>query len=88
MPHRLAAFRQLWGRDLFINVVCLKDAKGTNPPLWHVSVNNPTDAPITAKLTRTMDPHSLAWAGKTITIEPAEQRILAHPVTKKEETKN
>jgi hypothetical protein len=71
------------GKDLFINVVCLKDAVGATPPLWHVSVNNPTDAPITAKLTKAMDLPGLDWAGETITLQPGEQRILAHPRTEK-----
>nr|MCU0871382.1 hypothetical protein [Pirellulaceae bacterium] len=64
-----------------------KDAVGTTPPLWHVSVNNPTDAPVTAKLAKTMDLPGLAWAGETITIKPGEYRVLVHPVTEKEEAK-
>jgi hypothetical protein len=75
------------GHELFINVVCLKDAVGATPPLWHVSVNNPTDAPVTAKLAKTMDLPGLAWAGETITLASGEQRILAHPVAKREEAK-
>jgi hypothetical protein len=75
------------GKDLFINVVCLKDAAGATPPLWHVSVNNPTDAPVTAKLAKTMDLPGLSWTGETITIKPGEYRILVRPVTKKEEAK-
>ena len=67
------------GKDLFINVVCLKDAVGATPPLWHVAVNNPTDAPVTTKLTKAMDLPGLDWAGETITLQPGEQRILAHP---------
>ncbi len=68
------------GEELFINVVCLKDAAGGTPPLWHVSVNNPTDAPITATLTRTMELPGVEWAGETITLAPGEHRILVHPV--------
>jgi hypothetical protein len=68
------------GKDLFIEVVCLKDAEGTTPPLWHVSVNNPTDAPVTAKLSRTVDLPGLAWDGETVTLQPGEYRVLAHPV--------
>ena len=40
-----------------------------------------TDAPITAKLTKAMDLPGLDWAGETITLQPGEQRILAHPKT-------
>ena len=69
------------GKELFINVVCLKDAVGATPPLWHVAVNNPTDAPVTTKLAKTMDLPGLDWAGETITLQPGEQRILAHPKT-------
>jgi hypothetical protein len=75
------------GQELFIEVVCLRDAEGANPPLWHVSVNSPTDQLVTAKLTRTMDLPGLSWTGETITVKPGEYRMLGHPITKKEETK-
>ncbi len=67
------------GKDFFIEVVCLKDAEGQNPPLWHVSVNNPTDARVTASLTRAMDLPGLDWTSESITLSPGEQRILLHP---------
>ncbi|MEI6424494.1 MAG: hypothetical protein WCP55_19915, partial [Lentisphaerota bacterium] len=31
------------GKDLFTEVVSLKDSEAQTPPLWHVSVNNPTN---------------------------------------------
>jgi hypothetical protein len=75
------------GRELFINVVCLKDAEGQAPPLWHVAVNNPTDAPVTTKLSKTMDLPGLAWAGETITLEPGAQQLIVHPITTREEAR-
>jgi hypothetical protein len=38
------------GRELFIQVTCLKDAQADQPPRWHVSVHNPTDRAIPARL--------------------------------------
>ncbi len=67
------------GRELFINIVCLKDAEEGQPPLWHVSVNNPTDAPITTTLTRSMDLPGLDWTEQTTTLQSGEHRILLHP---------
>ena len=71
--------RPIAGKKLFIEVVCLKDAEGQTPPLWHVSVNNPTEQPVTAKLSRTMELPGLAWAGETIAPQPGAYRVLAHP---------
>ncbi len=68
------------GKELFIEVVCLKDAEGPNPPLWHVSVNNPTDQPVTAKFSKTMELPGLDFADRELTLQPGEYRILAHPV--------
>ncbi len=68
------------GSELFIEVVCLSDAEGQAPPLWHVSVNNPTDKPVTTSLTRTMALPGLDWSGETIELKPGEGRLLVHPV--------
>jgi len=43
------------GKDLFIEVVCLEDAQGDKPRLWHVSVNNPTDKSVTTRIRKVMD---------------------------------
>jgi hypothetical protein len=66
------------GKELFIEVVCLKDAEGANPALWHVSVNNPTDQPITAKLSKTMELPGLTLADSAVTLQPGEYRVLLH----------
>jgi hypothetical protein len=44
-----------------------------------VSVNNPTDKPITAKLSKMMELPGLAWAGERVTLQPGEYRVLVHP---------
>ena len=67
------------GKDLFIEVVCLKDAEGQTPPLWHVSVNNPTDQPITAKLSQAIALPGLIFADTAIILQPGESRVLVHP---------
>lgn len=67
------------GKDIFIEVVCLKDAEGQNPPLWHVSVNNPTDKPVNAKLSKTMALPGLAWDGENVLLATGEYKILVHP---------
>ncbi len=66
------------GKELFINVVCLKDAVGQTPPLWHVSVNNPTDNPVTANLSKTMPLPGLVFADGPLVLKPGEYRILVH----------
>jgi hypothetical protein len=68
------------GRDLFIEVTCLRDAEAQTPPQWHVSVNNPTDGAVTAQLSKTMDLPGLAFADTTVTLQPGEYRVLVHPL--------
>jgi hypothetical protein len=66
------------GQDLFIEVVCLEDAQGDRPPLWHVSVNNPLDRPVTAKLRQVMALPGLDLTTTEIALQPGEYRALVH----------
>ena len=60
------------GQDLFIGVVHLRD----KPSQWHVSVNNPTDKPITSTLHKAMDVPGLVFSGAAVTMQPGEYRVL------------
>lgn len=66
------------GRELFIQVTRLNDGLDGKPPVWHVSVNNPTDRPVTVTLTRAMNLAGLDFAGATLTLAPGEYRVV-HP---------
>jgi hypothetical protein len=66
------------GKDLFIEVVCLKDAQDGNPPQWHVSVNNPTDASITTTLTQAIALPGLTLAAGPITIPAGGYELVVH----------
>jgi hypothetical protein len=61
------------GKDLFIQVTRLNDDP---TPAWHLSVNNPTDQPITTTLQRTMDLPGLDFTQETVTLAPGEYRVL------------
>ncbi|HAI11791.1 MAG TPA: hypothetical protein DCM28_08800 [Phycisphaerales bacterium] len=69
------------GQDLFINVVCLKDAQGSELPCWHVSINNPTDLPITTLISQTMTLPGLNWTDTTLTIAAGQSITLVHTAT-------
>jgi hypothetical protein len=64
------------GAELFIQVTRVNDGLDGKAPAWHLSVNNPTDRPVTATLTRTMALTGLEFAGETITLQPGEYRVL------------
>jgi len=67
------------GKDLFIQATRLNDGIDGKPPLWHVSVNNPTDRPVTCTLKRAMELPGLDFAEGTITLKPGEYRVLSSP---------
>jgi hypothetical protein len=60
------------GRDLFIQTTHI----GENPQRWHVSVNNPTDKPITSRLRQAMPLPGLAFGKRTVRLAPGEYRVL------------
>jgi hypothetical protein len=60
------------GADLFIQVTKICD----KPERWHVSVNNPTDKPVTVTLHQTMDLPGLTFADRQVTLEAGEYRVL------------
>lgn len=62
------------GRDLFIQVTRLTE----QPPRWHISVNNPTDQPITTVLRQTMDVPGLQFEPRTVTLRAGEYQVLQH----------
>jgi hypothetical protein len=64
------------GKDLFIQVTRINDGLNGQPPAWHVSVNNPTDQPVTTTLTRAMDVPGLDFPTTTVTLAPGEYRVL------------
>ncbi|HEY3397624.1 MAG TPA: hypothetical protein VGM19_08200 [Armatimonadota bacterium] len=65
------------GRDLFIQVSRVNDGDAQTPPAWHVSVNNPTDKPVTTTLKRAMDLAGLTLVSETMTLAPGEYRVLS-----------
>ena len=67
------------GKDLFIQVTRINDGLESKPPAWHVSVNNPTDQPVTTTLTRAMDVPGLDFTHETVTLAPGECRVLGKP---------
>ena len=64
------------GKDLFIQVTRINDGDDKTPPAWHVSVNNPTDHPVTTTLQRAMDLAGLDFSAQTVTLAPGEYRVL------------
>lgn len=60
------------GRELFIQVTRLYE----DPDQWHVSVNNPTDKPVTTTLRKAMDLPGLVFPGIKITLKPGEYRVI------------
>lgn len=73
------------GKDLFIQATRINDGEGGKPPLWHVSVNNPLDRPVTAVVRQAMVVPGLEIPELTLTLQPGEYRVLApvEPETKK-----
>ncbi len=65
------------GKDLFIQVTRLNDGLDGRPPAWHLSVNNPTDRPLTSTLRKVMDLPGLRFVQEKITIGPGEYRVLS-----------
>ncbi len=61
------------GKDVAINVIHLFD----DPHQWHVSVNNLTDKPVTARFKQAMDLPCLDFEEREITLAPGEYRVLA-----------
>ncbi len=68
------------GRDLFLQVTALTGpfGKSGQDAFWHVSVNNPTDTPVTATLRQRMALPGLSFPETTLTLQPGEYRLLAH----------
>ena len=66
------------GHDLKIQVTALQSPRDGKPGSWHVSVNNPTDQPITSVLQRQIDLPGLRFQTSQITLKPGEYRILEH----------
>ena len=66
------------GKDLKIQVTALESPRDGKEGSWHVSVNNPTDRPVTAELYRRIDLPGLKLAKTRITLRPGEYRILEH----------
>ena len=66
------------GKDLKIQVTALESPRDGKEGSWHISVNNPTDHPITAQLSRRIDLPGLKWEKTRITLRPGEYRILEH----------
>ncbi len=60
------------GKDLFIGVMHLRD----KPAQWCVSVNNPTDQPITSLLHQAMDLPGFIFPDTKITLQPGEYRVV------------
>jgi len=60
------------GKELFLQVTKV----GQQPDRWHVSVNNPTDRPITTTLKQAMDLPGLGLSETTITLQPGEYVVL------------
>ena len=58
------------GKDLFLQVTRLNDGLEGKPPAWHISVNNPTDKPITTTLKRAMEVPGLEFKEETVTVAP------------------
>jgi hypothetical protein len=60
------------GQELFIQVTNV----GDTPDKWHLSVNNPTDKPITTRLQQAMQLPGLAFPERRITLQPGEYKVL------------
>ncbi len=83
------------GQDLFIGVMHLYDAAAhqpttaihplgnavVQPPQWQVSVNNPTDQPVTCTLRKAMDLPGLVFPNTKLTLAPGEYRVLTQRAT-------
>jgi len=67
------------GKDLFIEVTRINDGSKDKPSAWHVSVNNPTDKPVTTTLRRVMSLPGLAFEKAALTIQPGEYRVVHGP---------
>jgi hypothetical protein len=66
------------GHDLKIQVTALQSPRDGTPGSWHVSVNNPTDQPITTTLKKAIDLPGLKFTSQQITVAPGAYRILEH----------
>ncbi len=60
------------GKQLFIQVTCT----GSNPARWHVSVNNPTDAPVKTILRQALAAPGLAFAEQSVELAAGEYRVI------------
>jgi hypothetical protein len=69
------------GRDLFITAIPLNGpypSAEKDQPVWHVSVNNPTDAPIETTVSQAFPAPGLALPNTRLTLNPGECRVLKH----------
>lgn len=66
------------GQSLKIQVTALESPRDGKEGSWHVSVNNPTDKPVTAELSRRLDLPGLKLTKTRVTLRPGEYRILEH----------
>jgi len=64
--------------DLFIQTTALREKRGDKPPLWHISVNNPTDKPLNVTLRQAMELPGLSFPKTEMRLEPGEYRVLRH----------
>ncbi len=64
------------GAELFIQVTRINDGGDGKGPAWHLSVNNPTDHPITTTLHKAMELPGLVFTGKQLTVQPGEYRVI------------
>jgi hypothetical protein len=60
------------GKDLFIQVTKISD----KPERWHVSVNNPTDKPVTVVLHQALDLPGLSFPDRPLTLKAGEYKVL------------
>ncbi|MBI3990552.1 MAG: hypothetical protein HY350_00225 [Candidatus Omnitrophica bacterium] len=66
------------GKDLFIQVTRINDGVDGKPPVWHLSVNNPGNTPVTATLKRAMELPGLIFSEEKLTLQPGEYRVLTN----------
>lgn len=72
--------------NLFIQTTALREKRGDKPPLWHISVNNPTDRPIKAKIRQAMELPGLTFVTSEIQLAPGEYRVLRHDIPEGDST--
>ncbi len=64
--------------QLFIQVIALKGPQEGQPGLWNVTVNNPTDQPITAEIRRNWEMPGLTFQEAKVTLPPGGVKTFEH----------